>query len=130
MANWKVYQAIAHAIANRKEMWAHDLLDIIEKEYLPQGCGVECKILKDECREDRIVMWVVYHHMNENGFNVGWTYHKVFVTPSLRFGFDLKITGRNKDNVKEYLGDWLAHNLEREVNPIEWARVAPATMEK
>lgn len=37
-----------------------------------------------------------YRHRNDNGDYNGWTYHRIIVTPSLQFGFNLRITGRNK----------------------------------
>lgn len=33
----------------------------------------------------------------------GWTDHTVIVTPSLRSGFDIRITGRDRNQTKEYL---------------------------
>ena len=44
--------------------------------------------------------------MTEHGYYDGWTEHDVIVTPSLRSpGFSLRITGRNRRDIKEYIAD-------------------------
>ena len=41
--------------------------------------------------------------MNENGFYDGWTDHTLTVRPSLVHGIELEISGRNRNDIKEYL---------------------------
>jgi len=112
----KVYQAIASAIAALPREWAEERLDLIEREYLPSGAGINagCKILVAESHKDRVVIQTEFHHMTEFGFYDGWTSHKVIVTPSLIYGFDLRITGRDKNGIKEYLGDLFFQTLDQE----------------
>lgn len=112
----KVYQAIASAISALPRDWAEERLNLIEREYLPSGSGLDagCQILVDESHKDRIVIQADFHHMNEVGFYDGWTSHKIIVTPSLICGFDLKITGRDKNGIKEYLAQLFEHALEQE----------------
>ena len=43
--------------------------------------------------------------MDAGGGYDGWTEHSVIVTPDLATGFDLKVTGRDKRDIKEYLGE-------------------------
>lgn len=53
--------------------------------------------------------------MNENGMYDGWTEHKAIIKPSLVFGLDLKITGRDRNGIKEYLHDTFMQALTDEV---------------
>ena len=112
----KVYQALATAIACLPRDWAKERVDLIERKYLPSGSGIDagCQVLVDESRDNRVVIQTAFHHMNEVGYYDGWTHHKIIVTPSLIHGFDLRITGRDKNGIKEYLGQLFDHVLEQE----------------
>jgi len=125
----KVYQAIASAISAMPRDWAEERLNLIEREYLPSGSGLDtgCKILVEESHKDRIVIQTEFHHMNEVGYYDGWTQHKIIVTPSLIYGFDLRITGRDRNGIKEYLGQLFDHALSQEFDE---DRGAKASMEK
>jgi len=46
-----------------------------------------------------------FHHMNGNGFYTGWTEHTVVITPSLAFGFEVKVAGQNQNLIKDYIAD-------------------------
>jgi len=54
--------------------------------------------------------------MNEHGFYDGWTEHRITVKPSLAFGFELTISGRDRNEIKDYLSDvfylWLREETE------------------
>jgi hypothetical protein len=54
---------------------------------------------------DKLVFRGSYHHMNDAGYYDGWTDHDVIVRPSLFHGFTLKITGRDRNEIKDYLYD-------------------------
>ncbi len=41
--------------------------------------------------------------MDENGYYCGWTEHNLIVTPSFKFGYDMRIPGKDKNQIKEYL---------------------------
>jgi hypothetical protein len=77
------------------------------KSFMPSGSGIDCgtKLLWDESTSEKLVFAFSYHHMNENGMYDGWTEHKAIVTPSLQFGYSLKITGRDRNQIKEYLNE-------------------------
>jgi hypothetical protein len=72
---------------------------------LPHGSGIDgkCEISLELCKKDRIVFYVEFHHMDENGYYAGWTEHNIILTPSFIFGFEMRITGRNNNDIKEYL---------------------------
>lgn len=80
------------------------ILQIVEN-CLPSGSGIDCgtKIDLDASTPDKLVFDVQYHHMNDGGYYDGWTQHQVIVTPSLGFDFNLRITGPNRNEIKEYL---------------------------
>ena len=122
----KVYQAIASAISALPREWAEERLALIEREYLPSGSGIDagCKILVEESHKDRIVIQTEFHHMNEVGYYDGWTHHKIIVTPSLIYGFDLRITGRDRNGIKEYLGQLFDHALSQEFDADRWAQAS------
>lgn len=71
---------------------------------LPSGSGIDCgtKIDIDKSNTNEIVLHCSYHHMNDNGFYDGWTEHKIRIWPTFD-GFDFTISGRNRNDVKEYL---------------------------
>lgn len=89
--------------------WLHehtDRLSRIERELLPSGSGVDAgtKIDLQASRSDRIVLTASYHHMDDSGGYDGWTEHTIVVTPSFS-GVNIRITGRDRNGIKEYLGD-------------------------
>ena len=109
----ELYQIIASAIrmvsfgSENFRSEYEDLLEYIERNILPSGSGVDCgtKINMEKSKDNLIVLDVDFHHMDEHGYYDGWTHHKVKVCPDLVFGYDLKVTGRDKNMIKEYLGD-------------------------
>lgn len=74
-------------------------------ERLPSGSGIDSgvKFEIDKSAPEKLVFSVPFHHMDENGYYDGWTTYKMTVKPSFWSGFDIKITGRDKNDVKEYL---------------------------
>lgn len=75
-------------------------------DNLPSGSGFNsgCK-LDDSSKPDRLVISADFHHMDENGSYDGWTTHQVIVTPSLAYGYNLRVTGRNRNDIKSYIAD-------------------------
>ena len=76
-------------------------------KLLPSGSGFDSgsKINLDESRIDRLVIHTSFHHMDEYGGYDGWSEHDVIVTPSLECGFDLRVTGRDRNDIKEYIAE-------------------------
>jgi len=52
--------------------------------------------------------------MDEHGYYDGWTEHKVIVTPHLTHEFDLKVTGRDKNGIKDYIVETFDNALDSE----------------
>jgi len=108
------YKQIATAIVAYKNCVQSDNLDW--KEYwetaierigktLPSGSGFDSgsSIDLDASNKNKIVIVTSFHHMDENGYYDQWTDHTVIVRPDLISDFDLRITGRNYRDIKEYM---------------------------
>jgi hypothetical protein len=105
---------LANAIAAYKNCkasgnveWAEKHLEKIEGicNNLPSGSGFDAgtEILLDKCTPNRLVFFTEFHHLSD-GYYVGWTKHNVIVEPSFS-GFHISITGRNFNDIKEYISD-------------------------
>lgn len=94
-------------LANRRE-WRdkhEETIEYLVKRFMPSGSGFDSgtKIDLDRSTKDKLVFTTSYHHMSEHGYYDGWTEHSVIVTPSLAFGFIMRITGRNRNDIKDYM---------------------------
>jgi len=107
--NWQLTAAID---ADARDRW-QDKLDAIMKTA-PSGSGFDNGTKLESISDKRIVFTTSFHHMNEHGYYDGWTDHQVIVTADLRADFDIRVTGRNKRQIKEYIADtfnqWLGEN--------------------
>jgi len=84
-----------------------DRLGALVKEHMPSGSGFDLGTSFDEDNSttERLIFHTSFHHMNDGGYYDGWTSHSVVVTPSLAFGFNLKVTGRDRRDIKDYIGE-------------------------
>lgn len=79
--------------------------------HAPSGSGFDNGTkLCETSTPGRLVFLTSFHHMNDYGTYIGWTTHSVVVTPCFT-GFNLRVTGRNKRGVKEYIADTFHHWL-------------------
>jgi len=85
-------------------------------DEMPSGSGFDSgtKLDFDASNADRLVFITAFHHMNDGGYYDGWTEHNVIVTPSLIHGFNLKVTGRDRNQIKEYIHEMFANALNEE----------------
>lgn len=92
-------------------------IERLVKEYLPSGSGFDSgtKLDLDSSTGDKLVFGTAFHHMNESGMYDGWTPHVVTVRPSLAFGFNLSISGRDRNGIKEYIGELFGLALNEEI---------------
>jgi len=123
----KVYQEIASRFNARTNCekrnnteWHskhEDAIDLLCKNFLPSGSGVNCgtKFDYDTSKDDKLVFIASYHHMNESGYYDGWTEHKITVTPSLQSSINLTISGRNCNDIKDYLHEIFHHDLTQDI---------------
>lgn len=75
-----------------------------ERNHLPHGSGIDsgAEIDIDKSHAEKLVIHTGFHHMNTDGYYDVWTYHTIIVTPSFT-GVNLRITGPNRNDIKEYL---------------------------
>ena len=90
-------------MANRHEV----TVNLLCRDRLPNGSGWDSGTTIDwhASTAEKLVFYGEYHHMDDGGFYDGWTEHTVTVRPSLAFGIELKISGRNRNAIKDYLAD-------------------------
>lgn len=90
-----------------------DLILAIVKNYLPSGSGIDngTKIDLEKSNGEKLVFNTAFHHMDEHGYYDGWSEHVVTVKASFQ-GIDLKISGRNRNDIKEYLHETYALALQ------------------
>lgn len=85
-------------------------------DHMPSGSGIDNGTkLMDGATSERIRFYTSFHHMDENGYYDGWTDHIITLKPSLVSEFRLDISGRNRNDIKDYLADVFRNALETEV---------------
>ena len=112
-ANRKLYELLAELVvtqSTQNDEWApksRDKANDLAEHFLPHGCGFDAGTHVDWKRSkvNRIVLYTHFHHINDGGFYDGWTEHSVVVTPSLVYGFETRITGRDRNEIKNYIGE-------------------------
>lgn len=86
-------------------------------DMLPSGSGFDngTHIDAPNSSAERIVLKTAFHHMDDNGYYCGWSEHCVIVTPSFD-GFNLRITGRNVRDIKNFVADTFRHALSQKID--------------
>lgn len=122
-------QQIATAVQARANCKARDnvawfdlwtaRLDDIARNALPSGSGFDngTKIDVGRCNGVKLAFETAFHHMGEHGMYTEWTEHSVLVTPTFD-GIAVKVFGRNRNGIKDYIGEVFAEVLNR---PYEWS---------
>lgn len=78
---------------------------------LPSGSGIDSgTVIGQVSTAQKLVLEFGFHHM-VHGYYDGWTYHKAVVQPCLMFGLDLRVTGPNRNQIKDYLHETYLHAL-------------------
>ena len=112
-----LYQLLAESFAARNVCELHedkewfgrhtDRIESLIKRFMPSGSGFDSGTQLDfeKSMDERIVFLTAFHHMNANGYYEGWTHHNVIVAPSLAAGFNIRVTGRDRNGIKEYIAE-------------------------
>jgi len=104
-----VFQAYLNNVKLNNIEWKDKHEDIINDmlQAFPHGSGIDSGVKFDwhKSTSERLIFTLGFHHMDENGYYDGWTEHELIITPSLQFGYNLRITGRNRNDIKDYLHD-------------------------
>lgn len=102
-----------HGTAEKAEE-IYDCLTAFIEDTAPSGSGFDCGTKLISVTPQKLVLNTDFHHLNDDGFYDGWTHHKVIITAAFD-SYDMRITGHNKNNIKEYIGDvfteWLGTKL-------------------
>ena len=61
------------------------------------------------------MFFTAFHHMNENGFYDDWTNHRVTVTASLDNQINVKVSGKNRNDIKDYIKEIFYDVLTNEI---------------
>ena len=87
---------------------------------LPSGSGIDCGTKLVSASATKIVLECSFHHMDEHGYYDGWTKHRITVRPTFD-SLDIHISGRNRNDIKEYLHEVyalaLSENIVETVDP-------------
>ena len=117
MRSAPVYRALADCIlamencersANHEWYAKHrEIAERIVADHLPHGSGIDSgpELDIEASSSEKIVLNLSYHHMNDVGVYDGYTDHTITIRPSLALGFTLKVSGRDRRQIKDYLGD-------------------------
>jgi hypothetical protein len=62
-----------------------------------------------------IVLQLEFYHMGDVDCYDGWTSHIIRVSPTFD-GFEIKISGKNRNNIKEYLADTYYYCLNQAID--------------
>lgn len=115
MATRKLIEILASRIKARQNCaesqnaeWYEKHSEVIDKitKMLPSGSGLDngSVIDKTSSNDKKIIIRTSFHHMDENGFYDGWTDHCLTITPTFA-GIDIKVSGSNRNDIKEYIAD-------------------------
>ena len=123
----KTYENIARLVSARlsciergNEEWIgkHEdaILEIVENEF-PSGSGFDSGTTIDfeKSTGEKLVFNTSYHIMDEMGFYDGWEDYKIVITPSLCFTYNVKVVGKNRNGIKDYISDIFWEALWRDV---------------
>ncbi len=115
-ARWSQAQANCDARGNTpwSEKWQNAIDGLMDSA--PHGGGFDSGTRFVDFDNGKLRFETHFHHMNQYGYYDGWTDHTITVSPDLACGFDLTISGRNKNDIKGYIldvfSDWLDDTLD------------------
>jgi len=111
----RVVGARLSCIENDNEVWAETHEDTIDKimKGFPSGSGFDSGTTIDlqNSTGEKLIFLTSYHFMDEMGGYDGWEDYKIIVTPSLCFSINVKVVGKNRDAIKDYIGDIFFESL-------------------
>lgn len=101
-------QALANCARLPVNDWGHKLHSATVAGIMrnaPSGSGIDDKVtLTEHSNARRLVFFVPFHRMDENGFYCGWQTFRVVIVPTFS-GIDVAVTGRGDDGTKDWLAD-------------------------
>ena len=115
-------QARINCFNTNNTEWLHkheDTILSLVRNHMPSGSGWDngTSIDINMSTPEKLVFTGSYHHMDDAGGYDGWTEHTVTVRPTFA-GFDIKISGKNRNDIKDYLHDTFAQCLAQEIESV------------
>jgi len=112
--------AYHRCIKTGNDLWRDkhaEMLKQVTMDHMPSGAGFDNGTRMDLGRstDTKLVFRTAFHHMDDNGSYDGWTDHVITVTPSFGHGMDIKISGENRNQIKDHTADVFRFALETEV---------------
>lgn len=98
-------------------------IEELVSDHMPSGSGFDSgtKLDLDSSHAEKLVFTTSFHHMNDAGMYCGWTDHTITVTPSLLNRYHLRISGRNRNDIKEYMHEVFSSALDFDLQPgMDW----------
>ena len=110
----KLYQKIARVASQKNTIQKGEELKELQK-YLPIVKGIEKSVILLKSTENRIVIDTAYWHelLQE------WTDHQIVVTPSFEGEINVRVTGKNVENIKSHLNHIFREALLKEEKVLE-----------
>jgi hypothetical protein len=114
-------QAYQNCVDSGNAAWVEKHATRVEalvREHMPSGSGVDSgtHILWSKSTSDKLVFSTSFHHMDDHGMYDGWTEHTVTVKASLGFELDVKVGGRDRNDIKDYLREVFDDALTHEIS--------------
>ncbi len=127
----KVYQRLAELSAQKANCEASNNTEWLEYAnvhierllaFAPSGSGIDTGTKFEGYKNGNLYFNLSFHHINSNGFYSGWTDHTITARPDLLYNINLKISGRNENDIKDYLFytyySWLTSEVDEHDNII------------
>jgi hypothetical protein len=92
-------------VVENERRWDDTLTDLI-KDCLPSGSGFDAGTTFNEelSTDHKLVFDTQFHHMDDGGYTK-WTSHRVTIRSSFISGFEIKVSGPNYRDIKDYIAD-------------------------
>jgi len=134
----KIYQVLSRKFNGiSSNTYSDQLKEHIEEvieDYFPSGSGFDtgCSFDFFKSKVDRLVINIPYHCMDDNGSYDEWVYPELIITPSLSYGFNMRVNwkgyiGKYKYVLHEYFQNLFSETLE---NEIEYKTISTEAMDK
>jgi hypothetical protein len=130
----KVYQHIAQCLQAMENCRARDNVEWFDKHtatvialcdmYLPSGSGFDngTQIDLEASTPNKLMFNTSYHHMDDAGSYEGWSDHSVVITPDLATGFSVKVAGKDRNDIKDYIGEAFSRALDIDASRADYCR--------
>lgn len=107
------HNCVRHGNSEWKEKHWDSLMRLAD--FLPSGSGFDNRSAIDveKSTGDKLVFQTSFHHMNGAGYYDGWTEHRVTVTPSFIGNLNIKVSGRDRNAIKEHIDECFRYALNK-----------------